>query len=425
LLIQFRVENHRSLRDEQVLSLVAANHGESDDPRLIRAPGLGEQLLPVVAIYGANASGKTNVLLALGFMREAIVRSHRFWDPDGGTPQEPFALSDQASAPSTFEADVVTQGVRYQYGFELSAQRVEREWLRAWPNGRKQVWFEREGDKFSFGKLMHGENEAIRGLTRSNSLFLSCAAQNNHVQLTPLFNWFHAHRGDLDRAGTRQRAQHLRAIFSEQLTLFPELNESRSDARRLIVDLLRAADLGIVDIRVGQADGPIPTGRRQSAERVEIFLKHRAAKGVDGWLALEEESAGTATLLTLAPRLLRALEHGSLFSVDELEASLHPSLGLELLKLFQDPKRNRLGAQLIFTTHDSNLLGNMLGERPLRRDQIWFTEKDHEGATHLYPLTDFRPRAEENIERGYLQGRYGAVPFLSGLLADEDATKDQ
>lgn len=414
MLIQFRVENHRSLRDEQVLSLVAANHGDSADARLIRPPGLGECLLPAVAIYGANASGKTNVLLALGFMREAIVRSHRFWDPNGGTPQEPFALSGQANASSTFEADVITQGVRYQYGFELSAQRVEREWLRAWPSGRKQVWFEREGDKFSFGKRMHGENEAIRGLTRSNSLFLSCAAQNNHIQLLPLFNWFHAHRGDLDRAGTRQRAQHLRAIFSEQLTLFPELNRSRSDAQHTIVDLLRAADLGIVDIRIGQADGPTPTG---------IFLKHRAAKGVDGWLALEEESAGTATLLTLAPRLLRALEHGALFSVDELEASLHPALGLELLKLFQDPKRNQLGAQLIFTTHDSNLLGNMLGERPLRRDQIWFTEKDDEGATHLYPLTDFRPRAEENIERGYLQGRYGAVPFLSGFLADEDGTK--
>jgi len=131
---------------------------------------------------------------------------------------------------------------------------------------------------------------------------------------------------------------------------------------------------------------------------------------------LEWESAGTVTLLGLATRLVRLLRHGGLFCIDELEASLHPALGLELLRLFQDPRHNPKGAQLLFTTHDTNLLGNVLGEPPLRRDQIWFTEKDKAGATHLYPLTDFHPRKEENLERGYLQGRYGAIPFLGQLV---------
>src|ERR1700733_4772617 len=129
MLVQFRVENHRSLRQEQVLSMVAAGAVDSDDPRLIRPDGLDEALLPAVALYGANASGKSNVLHALGFMRNAVLQSHRQWDPDGGTPQEPFALSAARGEPSLFEADIVVKGVRYRYGFVLSAERVEEEWL--------------------------------------------------------------------------------------------------------------------------------------------------------------------------------------------------------------------------------------------------------------------------------------------------------
>lgn len=111
------------------------------------------------------------------------------------------------------------------------------------------------------------------------------------------------------------------------------------------------------------------------------------------------------------------LEHGSLLAIDELEASLHPMLALEIVRLFNDPEQNPNGAQLIFTTHDTNLLGGILDEPALGRDQVWFTEKDRGGATHLYPLTDFHPRAEENLERGYLQGRYGAIPFLGRLVS--------
>ena len=151
-----------------------------------------------------------------------------------------------------------------------------------------------------------------------------------------------------------------------------------------------------------------------------ILVKHRSASA-EAWLPLEEESQGTLGLLHLAPHRLRALREGQLRIVDELEASLHPLLPFALVQHFNDPAKNPRNAQLIFTTHDTNLLGTILCEPPLRRDQVWLTEKNEEGATRIYPLTDYKPRKEENLERGYLQGRYGAAPFLGELVPPPDA----
>jgi uncharacterized protein len=408
MLIQFRVENHRSLRDEQVLSMVAAKVDEGD-ARFIRPADLGEALLPAVALYGANASGKSNVLGALGFMSDAVLRSHRLWDPEGGTPQDPFALSSKANEPSLYEVDIAVDGMRCRYGFVLSAARVEEEWLYAWPHGQKETWFEREGDAFAFGAHLHGENDVIRGLTRPNSLFLSAAAQNNHMMLLPVYGWFHPARFDL-RGGRAARRLPL-----------PRLGELFSGEKQRIQDaigrLLQAADTGIVDIRVDKRDDPAGTS---GGRRVSLYLRHKTDDEERSWLPLASESDGTITLLDIALDLVRILERGGLLCVDELEASLHPMVALELLRLFHDPKQNPQGAQLVFTTHDTNLLGDVCGNTPLRRDQVWFTEKDKDGATHLYPLSDFHPREEENLERGYLQGRYGAVPYLGRLVTTED-----
>lgn len=400
MLLQFRVENHRSLRDEQVLSAVAA--GNRDDPRLIRSDGVPEALLPALALYGANASGKSNVLAALGFMRDAVIRSHRLWEPEGGTPQEAFALSSKVSEPSLYEVDILVDRVRYRYGFVLSAVRVEEEWLYTWPQGRKQTWFTREEDAFEFGRSMGGENEAIRSFTRSNSLFLSAAAQNNHPALSPIFAWFRATGFELRNRGmTASKMSALGGFLKEQLSSSEDAVGREQDA---LVHLIRAADVGIVNIRVDR--------------REQIYLRHKADDPDKGWLPLEWESAGTITLLGIAARLIGALREGRLLAIDELEASLHPTVALQILRLFNDPAHNPRGAQLVFTTHDTNLLGNVLGDPPLRRDQIWFTEKDESGATRLYPLTDFHPRKEENLERGYLQGRYGAIPFLGELVSE-------
>lgn len=419
MLIQFRVENHRSLRDEQILSMVATKLGDAADQRLLPAAELGEALLPAVAIYGANASGKTNVLHSLAFMCRAVRRSHRQWEPETGPPREPFMLSGRQSAPSLYEMDIRLEGVRYRYGFVLGETRVEEEWLYAWPRKRKQTWFTREGDNFEFGKRLVGENETIQRVTRSNSLFLSAAAQNNHPQLRPLFRWFQAAHFELHRSRvTRLLPNRLTMLRPDaQGSLFPE-DESIQQSRASIVRLLQAADIGILDVK-------IEPGRRDhhGVPILDLLFLHKT-EGPGVWLPLEAESAGTITLLEIATQLVEVLQSGGFLCIDELEASLHPVLALELLRLFHDREHNPRGAQLIFTTHDTNLLGNVLGEPPLRRDQIWFTEKDNAGATHLYPLTDFHPRKEENLERGYLQGRYGAMPFLGDLLAPLVITED-
>jgi hypothetical protein len=422
VLIQFRVENHRSLRDEQVLSMLAAPTGDKGDERLIRPSGFGEALLPAVALYGANASGKSNVIGALAFMRDAVLQSHRLWEPGAGIPQEPFALSSKANEPSLYEADILVGGVRYRYGFVLSSMKVEEEWLHAWPHGRKQILFEREGDEFEFGKNLHGENETIRGLTRADSLFLSAAAQNNHEMLSPIFRWFGAIRFELRRASSTAIAPAHAAILgdllSKQLSPSPEGNEAPSRERDALVRLLQAADVGIVDMRVTTREISIKRRgvRIATDKRFDFFFRHKAEDQERAWLPLAAESAGTITLLGIATQLIMVLREGGLLFVDELEASLHPMLAATLVRLFNSPEQNPRGAQLIFSTHDTNLLGNVLGEPPLRRDQVWFTEKDQAGATHLYPLTDFHPRKEENLERGYLQGRYGAIPFLGQLF---------
>lgn len=420
MLIEFRVENHRSLREEQALSMVAGALGDPADPRLRMIRGHAEALLPVAALYGANASGKSNVLSALAFMQEAVLESHRQWAPDLGVPRSPFAWGESKTAPSIFEVTVIVRGVRYQYGFAVSDHEFLEEWLYAWPRGKKQVWFEREAGRFRFGDQLKGENKLIEEVTRPNALFLSAAVQHKHSQLATVFGWFSALRS----VGVTSRS---RASYT---TLYRDfLDESRIASmialKGLDVDagaenspigtlidrfriLLKGADVGIVDVAINLR---ISDQMRQPDGVARFYLKHLADND-DSWLPLEEESNGTRTLFRLAIPMLDALEGGSVLLVDELEASLHPVLAQHIVRQFNDPRTNPHNAQLIFTTHDTNLLGPISGAPTVRRDQVWMTEKDAEGATSLYPLTDFKPRKAENLERGYLQGRYGAIPFL-------------
>lgn len=422
MLIEFRVENHRSLRDEQVLTMEAGRVGDEDDPRPRSVPGNPDKLLPAAVLYGANASGKSNVLSALAFMRDAVLFSHRLWSPEEGVPREPFAWGAKRAEPSLFEVTLLLDAVRYQYGFVASDESFSEEWLFAWPNGKKQVWFERDGSVFEFGEHLKGENRLIRKLTRANALFLSSAAQNKHDQLMRVYSWFANLRSRVPPSSPYSRfsresdfllvARMLEndAAGSQQSPPFP-LEPSADSWQDAFRSLLKSADMGIVDWRV---DG----NRVQDGPRASRFprfqLKHQSTSG-DAWLPLEEESRGTQALFWLAPLILRAIQRGATILVDELDASMHPSLAQAIVRQFNDPATNPRNAQLLFTTHDTNLLGTTTGDAALRRDQVWLTEKDAEGATVLYPLTDFKPRKAENLERGYLQGRYGAIPFLGDL----------
>lgn len=419
MLIEFRVENHRSLRDEQVLTMEAGRVGDESDPRPRKVSGYPEKLLTVASLYGANASGKSNVLAALGFMREAVLRSHRFWSPNEGIPRDPFAWGAKSKEPSLFEVTFFIKGVRFQYGFVASGKCFLEEWLYAWPKKHKQIWFERDNNSYKYGEYFKGENKLIEEITRPNALFLSAAVQHNHPRLQHIFSWFGGTLRPLNVHSRRphslvyptkyELAQLLRKNDSRQKTLFSQENTPKSLVEQFRT-LLKSADIGIVDLRVEETN----SSNKKTPGIPNYSLRHQSESN-DAWLPLKEESNGTRTLFQIALPILKALNKGGIILVDELERSLHPYLARKIIGQFNDPETNPNNAQLIFTTHDTNLLGTMLGEPELRRDQVWLTEKNPEGATELYPLTNYKPRKAENIERGYLQGRYGAIPFVENF----------
>jgi hypothetical protein len=416
LLLSFRVANHRSIRADHELSLVATEFNEGT-ARLtgVRAEGREIGVVPVAGIFGANASGKSNVLAALQAMREAVRSSLAEWAQGAGVPREPFALDPRARDDTTlFEVDLLLgeRLVRYTYGFELSDERVEAEWLHAFPHGRKQVWFDREaereaGEEFLFpGDGLRGGKERLAEFTRPNSLFLTVAASLNHPQLSVIHRWFLDNLWIItpgDDVATR--GEYTRRMLTDA--------RDKDQHQQRVEALLRVADLGVVGLQVDPS----------LATEQQVRLLHYSDTGKPVPLDFaRQESLGTFAWFSFLGPLLTVLDQGSVLLVDELDASLHPVLAAELIRLFQDPAANPRGAQLIFTTHDATLLGTSMVDRPIDRDQIWITAKRQTGETELYPLIDSRPRKEENLERGYLRGRYGGVPRVtSGELAREVA----
>ena len=417
MLRRFRVANHRSLRDEHELSLVATGADvPAARPTGVRAEGREIVVVPSVGIFGANASGKSNVLGAMRAMRTAILNSVAEWARQEGVPREPFALDPRCHDQTTlFEVDILLgkNPVRHTYGFELSDDRIEAEWLHAYPHGRRQIWFDREADRTDGGEAFRFPGEGLRGskdelvrLTRSNALFLTVGASFNHPQLTAVHRWF---TENLDLVTSTDDVTG-RSAYTRSL-----LVDSRRapDHRERIESLLRVADLGLVGLDV---DASLP-------DEQQVRLLHRRAVGDP--VALDfttQESLGTHAWFAFLGPVLHALEQGSVLLADELDSSLHPVLAAEVVRLFQDPGANPHGAQLIFTTHDATLLGNGTVSRPLGRDQVWITTKRRTGETEMYPLIDAHPRKDDNLERGYLRGRYGGIPRVSaGEIAREVA----
>jgi uncharacterized protein len=434
MLIEFRVENHRSIRDEQALTMRAGGQDDPADGRPRRVQGYADALLPAAALYGANASGKSNVLSALGFMRAAVLASHRAWSPDEGIPREPFAWGGKAREPSLFEITLLVAGTRYQYGFVADDEQFLEEWLYAWPGKRKQTWFTRELNTFKFSDHLGGENRLIEQVTRPNALFLSAAVQLRHEQLAAIYGWF----GRLFEVNIRHGRPQLLHVARNPVTAVgieawlssseqPSLAGEDENPKQQIWsfrDLLRAADVGILDMKLeNDPNAPLLPPWVTGPGHYRVLVRH-SSSAEEAWLPLEQESQGTLTLFRVGPVVLHALQGGGVVLVDELESNLHPLLAIQILRMFNDPERNPRNAQILFTTHDTTLLGTIAGDPAMRRDQVWLTEKDQEGATVLYPLTDFKPRKDENIERGYLQGRYGAIPFLGGLANIGGGTVD-
>lgn len=377
-------------------------------------------VLPAAGIFGANATGKSNMLRAMHDMRLHVLQSFRFGNPTGGVSRRPYLL-DPASrtAPSRFEVDLVLNGVRHEYGFVLDDTRILEEWAYRYPRGRPAMLFHRHADTVDLGSVERAKGRAVTELLRPNALFLSTAASANHAVLLPLYAWFERNLL-LAEANSRQFRQALTAQLLED-----------PGARERVLAFLRAADLGVtgaqmvepdpvtrermqraVRIILGQEEEPDPAADGPAFASFGLMLVHRV-NDIEVAMGAEDESLGTLVWFGLAGPVLTAITDGSVLLADELDASLHPALVAELVRLFQDPATNPRRAQLIFNSHDAALLGEPGGIGPLGRDQVWFTEKRDDGSSRIYGLADLAPRKEEAIGRRYLAGRYGAVPILS------------
>lgn len=411
MILRLRIQNFRSIRDSEEISFVATRLSGLQEAIELDASGVS--VLRSVAVYGPNASGKTNVMRAVAFMVDAVENSHRVWKPDAPIPVTPFLL-DTASRerPSEFEVDLMLNSIRYRYGFAVTRAAVEREWLFSYPEGRQRLVFERDASssEVRFGRSLRKRGRAITDVLRPNSLVVSAGAQFNVEEFAPVYEWF----SNKVRTVTGSK----RALTTWAAN-FCEIEEGKEVMRRV----LRAADLGITDVSSTQtevdqkfkdaflaylhASGGSPGRAQEFLEAMrDPVLLHRSADGSPVALAWEDESEGTKTLFALMGALIPTIGDGGLLCIDELDASLHPLLARRLVRMFYSSETE--GSQLLFNTHDAQLLDSGV----LRRDQVWFAEKDDAGATHIYPLSDFQPRPHEQLGKGYLMGRYGAIPFL-------------
>ncbi|MDF6019615.1 ATP-binding protein [Streptomyces sp. JH34] len=417
MLLRFQVANHASLLDEQELSLVAADR--HDTRAEVAAPGGELSAVPVLALYGTNASGKSNVLDAIVWMRTAVLSSFRHWDPDGGVPRAPFALGGRsAEQPSSFAVDFVVEGVRHQFGFSVDDTRVTEEWLYYYPEGRQRRLYERDAaDVVTFGRWLTGRRKVIAELLRPNSLYLSVAAAQGHDQLHRVFQWFNS--------GLRVATDH---NFSQRLDRTVQLCLAGGSEPSPVMTLLRFADLGVSGLEIEEWDDAVLEDQKRISRvlqealggkaKIEVNSKqrvrveHRTAEGTFA-LDLAQESSGTRTWIGLVGPVVTTLAEGGVLCVDEIDARLHPHLVDALVGMFQSRETNRNGAQLVFTTHEAALLGRNV-RTELFRDQVWFTEKDPGTlTTRLFPMTEFFVRESvDNLERRYLGGRFGAVPHL-------------
>ncbi|MDR2115362.1 MAG: ATP-binding protein [Planctomycetaceae bacterium] len=433
MLIEFSIGNFRSFGEIQKFSLVASNYEKNLPDNKIKCslPGMsGLDYLSAAAVYGANASGKSNLLLAFNVLCNFVENSFRA-DLKFPTCAAPFKLNKSfQKLPTTFEILFVINNVRYKYNLALTPEQVINESLTAYPKGRPQDWYHRKWNEKNQEYDWSFPNYPVKkGLpqiaerTRSNVAFLSKSADDKHSQLTNVYNWFTQKVKRLNFAGGR-----LIPVYTMEAMKKSQIQHEK------VISLLQNADFDIISGQVNEkelSDDDIQNlpppllamfcqtqtkNNKSSFKSLSLSFVHRGNENSVEMDFEAEESEGTKRYFALLGPWLDVLENGDILFVDELETCLHPLLLVELIKLFRSPN-NRNGAQLIFTTHNPLLLDETI----LRHDQIWFTEKQQNGETNLYPLTEFAPRKGEALVKGYLAGRYGGIPFIpNGLVINKD-----
>ncbi|MEU1605599.1 AAA family ATPase [Micromonospora matsumotoense] len=427
MLIRFEASNYRSIAEGVELSMVAVDR---DREAARNAPHLGESLLTRAAIYGPNASGKSNVVGALAWLRDAVEDSLRLWEDK--IPLEPFAFGSLSAESSEFVIETTVGGVRFEYIVELDARHIIYEGLFHYPEKKRRRIFEREGSELKLQRGL-GALAGTRELLTERTLALSGARRFDEPLVTNFAREI-LRIQVLGQLPHRSRSgwlyNRLRPLYysradtvrwfdgpdDDQLPPFsPDVEEditvgderkgwSTLSRRQQALALLRLADLGIEDVVIDKQEALSSTGETMTQRRLRLL--HKSGGDLTP-LDFSAESEGTKTWFGLIGVVLTALQTGSIVVFDELDASLHPTLSAELLRVFQSPVTNPHGAQLIFTSHDTSLLNH------LNRDEVWLTEKRPDGSTRLGALAEFageRVRKSQNLESAYLHGRFGALP---------------
>ncbi|WP_195818729.1 AAA family ATPase [Roseobacter sp. MH60115] len=416
MLLSFSATNYKSISDTQTLSLVGSKLKGPRDPLELSVPGGGNGVLPCAIIYGANAAGKSNLVNAISIMRRLVLDSHRDAAREASLPARPFLLDDDFEGePTAFEVSFMVNSVRYDYGFSFDERQFFEESLYSYPEGRRRKLFERKDGSISFGSGMKGEKRTLQRFLRENALFLSVATQNKHEELSAIFSFFEdmyfSNRisvgGHVIDVAFRENEIDERTIsFLEAIGTgvvgYQQTEVSRPEEFKAMLTDIKA-------LMEKHTDSPAPSNWDEEAEKdFKIELGHMTKSGEKRFFEGSLESAGTRRLLIIMNRIFETLDKGQVAIIDELDASLHSVAVKAMLALFFDPNVNKHNAQIIATTHDTNLLDPEF----LRRDEIWFVEKEVSGESEYFSLAEIVARKGEIFEKSYLAGRYGALPVM-------------
>lgn len=399
MLVNFTFKNFRSFKNEMTLSMEAAPIQELSGAVV---KSCEEELLPVAVMYGANSSGKSNVLKALKAMRDVLLNSVKL-NPKDKLEAEPFSLdTTSADEPTSFEIQFTLNGSKFRYGFDYTADAVIAEWLYEKRRGEREFeLFLRSGNEFKISKTRFAEGLGKQSATPGNRLFVSLVAQLNGKVSQSIIDWFSNIEYMSGMDGKGYAGKTLEMLFMKQ--------DGYSDITRFFEE----TNLGFMELEVEPESGNEKKMKSETVHR--LYDADGNFIGVRNFPTEKMESEGTKKMIEIAGPIFDTILNGKILMVDELDAKLHPFLTRKIIGLFMDTEINSKGAQLIFATHDTNLLNI----RYLRRDQIWFTEKDDSESTDLYSLVEFRDesgnkvRNDRNIEKDYINGRYGAIPFMS------------
>jgi hypothetical protein len=419
MLLDFTVGNYRSFYEKKTFSMHAQKLSEGAKENVFSTKSY--DILKTLAVYGANSSGKSNLVKALQTMKLCVLTSVKL-NPNEVLLYEPFLLLKDNTTPTLFEVSFLQDDYCYRYGFSYTQTKIVDEWLfrKTTVRSKEQTLFIRTKEGIAFEDKMFPEGTGLESKVNDNRLFLSLCAQLGGEISNKVISWFESDFNAVSGLNNQEYRGFSKSLFHQ-----------KKEASREAMNLFKKLKLGFGEISTHEEEITIPNDAPKELmalltkvagqKKIEIesvhnlYNKKGASCGSVRFPFDEKESSGTRKLFDMSGPIFDTLEKGAVLVIDELDAKMHPLISQEIIRLFNNKEKNPKNAQLIFTTHDTHLLSTKM----LRRDQIWFTEKNDAEQTDLYSLTDIvlpdgsKPRNDANYEKNYIAGRYGAIPYIT------------